>query len=229
MPLTRKPDIVNALFNMTCMQLQIRISVGRCRIWVSDSDLRSCHLQPDLRLLATILPDTLRSFPPSHPRPLWGPLRHTGLPESRASSYSLGSVVSTFSSPEHICHSRGIADSASASCTTNNSTYEVFACPANRPHTTGSLGRSWRNPSPLPHQRNTGVSTAGLHVEGRQAFMCNPEGSCTFAQRLLKRTVDRYLSPNDGKTTTISLPLFSGLWATLCSEQETTSAARPCL
>ena len=37
----------------------------------------------------------------------------------------------------------------------------------------------------------------------------------TFAQRLLKSTVDRYLSPKEGKTTTISLPLFSGLWATL--------------
>ena len=31
-------------------------------------------------------------------------------------SYSLGSVVSTFSSPEHLCHSCGIADSTSASC-----------------------------------------------------------------------------------------------------------------
>ena len=39
----------------------------------------------------------------------------------------------------------------------------------------------------------------------------------TFAQRLLKSTVDRYLSPKEGKTTTISLPLFSGLWATLQS------------
>ena len=39
----------------------------------------------------------------------------------------------------------------------------------------------------------------------------------TFAQRLLKSTVDRYLSPKEGKTTTISLPLFSGLWATLHS------------
>jgi hypothetical protein len=33
----------------------------------------------------------------------------------------------------------------------------------------------------------------------------------TFAQRLLNSTVDRYLSPKEGKTTTISLPLFSGL------------------
>jgi len=46
-------------------------------------------------------------------------------------------------------------------------------------------------------------------------------GRRTFAQRLLKSTVDRYLSPKDGKTTTISLPLFSGLWATLCSQQST--------
>ena len=52
-------------------------------------------------------------------------------------------------------------------------------------------------------------------------------GDYTLAQRLLKSTVDRYLSPKDGRTTTISLPLFSGLCATLHRGQAALSRGQP--
>lgn len=82
---------------------------------------------------------------------------------------------------------------------------------------------------PLVHHDHAEVPTVGLLKRGGEPIMvcifqvchAQDEGSHTFAQRLLKSTVDRYLSPKDGKTTTTSLPLFSGLWATLRSKQHT--------